>query len=364
MACFYVFLFLPLAAEANDAKTRLQQVESQLNEQKQQAASLDAVSKETSSNLLDLKKKLIGASSQLRDKEEEQEKLEDKLNELAEETKTKKVQLTGERYKLGLLTRALLELSQQPSESLMLQSGLTSDTIHRSIILRAVLPRVKEQAEFLARDLKVLDELQMEMANQKSLVSTAAINLENQRQALDQLVRTRQGLLQRTEEQKKDLAARLASLTTEAKDLHQLLARVEPKHVSHLAPHLMTPNIILRAPVAGHILHPYGEQDADGVTSEGITYSTFPAAPVVAPLAGKVVFAGPFKGYGQIIILQHGGGYHSFLAGFGRIDAEMDQEVDAGEPLGVMPVEKGKRPTLYFEWRRNSEPVNPVGLKD
>jgi septal ring factor EnvC (AmiA/AmiB activator) len=75
---------------------------------------------------------------------------------------------------------------------------------------------------------------------------------------------------------------------------------------------------------------------------------------------GKVVFAGPFRGYGQILILQHAGGYHSFLAGFGRIDAEMGQDVAKGEPLGVLPAKNGTKPELYFEWRRNNEAVDPT----
>jgi len=62
------------------------------------------------------------------------------------------------------------------------------------------------------------------------------------------------------------------------------------------------------------------------------------------------------------LILQHDGGYHSFLAGFGRIDADMGQDVEAGEPLGVLPVKEDTRPELYFEWRHNTEPVDP-GVK-
>ena len=82
---------------------------------------------------------------------------------------------------------------------------------------------------------------------------------------------------------------------------------------------------------------------------------------MVAPRAGKVVFVGPFRGYGLIMILQHANGFHSFMAGFGRIDAEMGQDVVAGEPLGVLPVKPGGRPELYFEWRRGDEPVDPMG---
>jgi septal ring factor EnvC (AmiA/AmiB activator) len=119
--------------------------------------------------------------------------------------------------------------------------------------------------------------------------------------------------------------------------------------------------VALRWPVSGAVRKNFGDRDADGVTSEGMTFIAPSGAPVVAPLAGKVVFAGPFRGYGQIMILQHDNGYHSFLSGFGRIDAETGQEVAAGEPLGVLPVKTGAKPELYFEWRRGGEPVDPAG---
>ncbi len=116
--------------------------------------------------------------------------------------------------------------------------------------------------------------------------------------------------------------------------------------------------------MAGSIIRTFGSKDSDGITSHGLTFKTPLGAPVAAPASGRVVFAGPFRGYGQILILQHKGGYHSFLAGFGRIDAEMGQDVEAGEPLGVMPVkESAEKPELYFEWRRNGEPVDPLEQK-
>jgi septal ring factor EnvC (AmiA/AmiB activator) len=111
--------------------------------------------------------------------------------------------------------------------------------------------------------------------------------------------------------------------------------------------------------VSGAVKRHFGDKDADGVTSEGLTFAAPSGAPIVAPYAGRVVFAGPFRGYGLIIILQHGNAYHSFLSGFGRIDAEMGQDVEAGEPLGVLPIKAGSKPELYFEWRRGDQPVNP-----
>ncbi|MFA5041584.1 MAG: peptidoglycan DD-metalloendopeptidase family protein, partial [Bdellovibrionales bacterium] len=162
----------------------------------------------------------------------------------------------------------------------------------------------------------------------------------------------------RTEAQKADIAKRLAALSEEASDLRQLMEKVAKPRAQKA---VRGGSMKLIWPVSGNMRKSFGDKDADGVRSEGLTLAAPSGAPVVAPYPGKVVFAGPFRGYGQIMILQHDNGYYTFLSGFGRIDAEMAQDVDAGEPLGVLPVKEGAKPELYFEWRRGDKPANPLG---
>jgi septal ring factor EnvC (AmiA/AmiB activator) len=339
-------------------KAKLKQVESSLAAKKRDAAALDEKAKETGDSLKSLRAQLIAATEALQSKQEEESRLRDRLDELATDVDAKSKALADSRQKLAELTRALIELGRRPPETLLLQTGLTSDFIHRSILIRAILPRMKEQAEGIARDLSDLHDTEDQLNDQKKLVTAAADNLAKQQHDLDQLIKARQGLLQRTEAQKAAIAAQLVSLSGEAQNLRQLLDEVSPKRSRKSAPPAAG-TASLKWPVSGKVLRRFGERDTDGVASQGLTLAALSGAPVVAPRAGKVVFAGPFRGYGQIVILQHEGGYHSFLAGFGRIDADMGQEVDAGEPLGVMPVEPGKKPELYFEWRRNSDPADP-----
>jgi len=71
------------------------------------------------------------------------------------------------------------------------------------------------------------------------------------------------------------------------------------------------------------------------------------------------MFAGPFKGYGQILIIDHGGGYHSLLAGIEQIEASVGQRVVAGEPVGVMKSGEANA-SLYLELRRQGQPINPL----
>jgi septal ring factor EnvC (AmiA/AmiB activator) len=116
----------------------------------------------------------------------------------------------------------------------------------------------------------------------------------------------------------------------------------------------------------------FGQTDTEGAVSKGLTIAAKAGAPVVAPLDGSVMFAGPFRGYGQILIVEHAHGYHSLIAGLGRIDTTVGRQVLAGEPVGVMGTPNGGAPEgrpddgfgagplkLYFELRRNGQPVNP-----
>ena len=111
-------------------------------------------------------------------------------------------------------------------------------------------------------------------------------------------------------------------------------------------------------PVSGQLVTSYGQATSNGVTSKGITYKTRANAQVIAPHDGTVVFSGPFKGYGNIIIVEHGEGYISLLAGLGNIDCELGQNILSGEPIGTMPMSNNAK--LYVEIRKDRQPINPA----
>ena len=117
----------------------------------------------------------------------------------------------------------------------------------------------------------------------------------------------------------------------------------------------------LVVPARGRFVYGYGEKvKGEPSTSKGITIETRSASQVVAPYDGKVAYAGPFRGYGEILIIEHGGRYHTLLAGLDRIDAVVGQWVLAGEPVGIMSAIPDSRPQLYLELRRTGQPINPL----
>ena len=119
----------------------------------------------------------------------------------------------------------------------------------------------------------------------------------------------------------------------------------------------------LTAPVTGQLVRHFGDP-TDAGAATGIAYQAAPAARVVAPCAGRVVYAGPFRSYGKLLILDCGRGYHVVLSGFERLDAQVGQALGAGAPVGVMPGWDPRataiRPALSVELRHAGEPINPL----
>ncbi len=121
----------------------------------------------------------------------------------------------------------------------------------------------------------------------------------------------------------------------------------------------------LPLPARGRVIGRFGELDDAGAAAKGISIETRYGAAVVSPNDGKVMFAGPFRGYGELLIIALGEGYHLLLAGLARTDVSVGQWLLAGEPVGLMAEHQGSTdsggpPRLYVELRRKGEPVNPL----
>ena len=127
---------------------------------------------------------------------------------------------------------------------------------------------------------------------------------------------------------------------------------------------------LLPLPVAGTETAVFGADDGLGGKTQGISLSTRDGAVVSSPSDGWVVYAGPFRSYGQLLIINAGGGYHVLLAGMERIDVQLGQFVLAGEPVAVMPSRKlasndaaiagTTQPALYIEFRKDGASIDPA----
>jgi septal ring factor EnvC (AmiA/AmiB activator) len=124
---------------------------------------------------------------------------------------------------------------------------------------------------------------------------------------------------------------------------------------------------MLPLPAQGRRVLAYGEKTQYGNLSKGMVLETRQGGQVVSPSDGWIVYAGEFRSYGQLLIINAGGGYHILLAGLSQIDVQLGQFVLAGEPVGVMSTAatpppgkpQDNAPILYIEFRKDQQPIDP-----
>lgn len=168
--------------------------------------------------------------------------------------------------------------------------------------------------------------------------------------------------------------AKRSELGTYEQELKAAQLMPDAKKVALAQPGRMKPSIpfsqaqgLLAFPAEGKITVKFGQEEG-GVEAKGFQISTRRGAQVTAPADGWIVYAGQFRAYGQLLIINAGGGYHILLAGMERIQAEVGQFVLAGEPvasMGGMQQARGEElpathPTLYVEFRRDQQPIDPA----
>lgn len=300
---------------------------------------------------------------------------------------------------------ALQRLALRPADALTLNPLSPDDAVRTAILLRAALPNITQSAATLQAELAALYGARAAAAEQRAQAARAAAALTDKRKRLEALLEQKAAQRVKAIARADEAGARARRLAQEAEDLRALFAKLaeekarreaeeraareaarklaeakaaaEREAAARVAPPAGRPGTddvavtrsfakargTMPAPVAGTLSARYGEAadaaDTAGLRTKGLTIKAAAGAQVVAPFDGLIAFAGPFRGYGQLLIIEHSEGYHTLLAGLGRIDGEVGSRVLAGEPVGVMAGDAGAT-SLYVELRRDGQPINPL----
>ena len=388
----------PLAAAAqgqdNPVKS-LRQIERELNEARERERSLSTESATQIRAIETLRAQLTVAALATQDSEERMSDAESRLAGLDAEQFAKAAELERRRGELAALLTALTRLARNPPETLMLMPAAPVDTIRTARLLGDVVPPIEAQAKQVALEIDDLRVLRERVAAERATLVAANERLSADREHLRDLIAKRADLYRQTETAHAEAAAEVDALARQAADLRDLLRRLEEQRATEkpAAPadlqarisdglarqmrHLGEPHGQMSFPVRGRVILAYGQAADGGQPQRGLTIETRPAAEIVAPFDGKIVFAGPFRGYGRILIIEHGEGYHTLLAGLGRIDVSVGQVVATGEPIasagspdtaGLPDISRpadiyskgATGPVFYFELRRHGQPINPL----
>jgi septal ring factor EnvC (AmiA/AmiB activator) len=361
---------------------------------------------------------LIEAGKRVQTGEAKLSETEAKLTELTDQVNVIRNSITDRKETIVKMLSAMQRMGRTPPPALVTRRDDALAVVRSAMLLADVFPELKFQADNLSQELEGLVTLEKGIREQRDAEKRETDRLAAEQSSIDQLLEEKKTKLSQSEaelvttrraaEQQaatvtelNELIARLderiakaevaqydaevaAEQALRAREQSQALAtpanenvveiKPESNKVAFASPDRMKPAMpfeaakgMLPLPAQGKRLKRFGEANGISGTLKGISLQTRGGARIVAPADGWVVYAGPFRSYGQLLIINAGGGYHVLLAGMGRINASLGQFVLAGEPVAVMGASvqasqggnDNSRPVLYVEIRKDGRPIDP-----
>jgi septal ring factor EnvC (AmiA/AmiB activator) len=337
---------------------------------------------------------LIDTAARLRAAETAVEATQVRLKPLDDNERNIRASLDGRRTVIAEVLAALQRIGHRPPPALIASPEDALQAVRTAMVLGAVLPDMRNKVEALANDLTTLLNVRKSIAAERDRLKNEVASLDGERTRMAALVEERQK--QQTEREQALAAekARAADLARQVDNLKDLIGKLEAgldpairdareaarsdsrpalsayRDPGRLAPAVAFASIRGQLPIPGNgvKLKGFGAPDGNGGTEKGVSIATRADAQVIAPADGWVVYAGTFRSYGRLLILNVGGGYHVLLAGMDRISVDLGQFVLAGEPVAAMGTGShiaailatgSSQPVLYIEFRKDGAPVDP-----
>jgi murein hydrolase activator len=341
-----------------------------------------------------LNQDLIETASRLRGAESKIASTQERLKPLDDNERSIRKSLDGRRAVIGEVLAALQRIGRRPPPALFTSPEDALQSVRTAMVLGAVLPEMRHEVEALAADLSELLAVRKKIDAEREQLKAEIASLDGERARMTALVDERQKQIADREKALDAERARAGDLAREVDNLKDLIAKIEqgldpatrdardaarsdsrPALSAFRDPGRLAPAVAFASlrgqvpiPVNGVKLKEFGAPDSNGGSEKGLSIATRAGAQVTAPADGWVVYAGPFRSYGQLLILNVGGGYHVLLAGMERISVDLGQFVLTGEPVAVMGngshiaailATGSTQPVLYVEFRKDGVPVDP-----
>jgi murein hydrolase activator len=385
-------------AEKLDAlKQRDEELQSARDQQRKSAESEAALKREVEQIGVDRRKlnqDLIDSADRLRGVESKIAATQERLKPLDDNERSIRKSLDGRRAVIGEVLAALQRIGRRPPPALITSPEDALQSVRAAMVLGAVLPEMRHEVEALANDLSELLAVRKKIDAERDQLKAEVASLDSERARVTALVEERQKQLAEREKALDAERARAGNLARDVDNLKDLIAKLEqgldpatreareaarsdsrPALSAFRDPGRLAPAVAFASlrgqvpiPVNGIKLKEFGAPDGSGGAEKGLSIATRAGAQVTAPADGWVVYAGPFRSYGLLLILNVGGGYHVLLAGMERISVDLGQFVLTGEPVAVMGngshiaailATGSSQPVLYVEFRKDGVPVDP-----
>jgi murein hydrolase activator len=332
----------------------------------------------------------------------------DRLKGLSGQENYLRESLKARRGVLAEVLGALQRMGRNPPPAMLVRPDDALASVRSAILLGAVVPELRAETEVLIADLDELRQVAASIRAERGRLVVAMTRQAEEMERIGLLAQEKARLQVRSQTRLAREQERAAQLAEQAGSMEELIASLEaeieaarqaeeearqeelarreaaealesaeePDPAELEAPtqfaalRFSTRQGQVRLPVQGHVARRFGDDDDAGGRLAGDILRTHSGAIVTAPSDGSVLYAGPFRSYGQLLILNAGDGYHLVLAGMSRISVRLGQSVVAGEPVGTMGEarvasvatlgDENTGPELYVEFRKEGKPVDPA----
>ncbi|MHB8271690.1 murein hydrolase activator EnvC family protein [Bradyrhizobium sp.] len=394
----------PQVAPSSDAiKQREQELEAARAQQKSAAelqeklkADIAAIGQDRSK----LNQQLIDIAARVRGVETRIGDAEARLRPLDAREQQIRSSLDSRRSEIVEVLAALQRAGRRAPPALLVRPEDALQSLRTAMLLGSVVPEMRAQAERLVADLSELIGLRKTIATERDQLGVDRDKLKGDQVQLASLVEERQRKQSAIEKDLEAEGSRALALARQADNLQGLIAKMEqdlksaakaaqtaslqgtpaalngkPNLKALKDPGRLSPAIafasakgLFALPVNGVKIREFGGSDGVGGVEKGISLASRAGAQVTTPCDGWVVYAGPFRSYGQLLILNAGGGYHVLIAGMERISVNIGQFVLTGEPVATMGTTSqvasilaanASQPVLYIEFRKDGTPIDP-----
>ncbi|MEM6556169.1 MAG: peptidoglycan DD-metalloendopeptidase family protein [Pseudomonadota bacterium] len=374
---------LPALGQGDVSRAELQALEAEREDALEQLSALEQAGNLVSNDLEKLERDLISAAMESQRREEQASSAELKLISLRSRLTTARTNLVEGEDTLEDLMASLALSGRHRPPALLTQPQDANQAIRAAILMGEVAPQVKQKTTDLSGEITKLRRLERQVLREQKVLAAADAALALKQEEITQMTAAKRAAFEDVNADAEYLRQRAESLGEKASTIRELIAaleaaapgapRLKPRLVlaeqsqSRVAsrPSLPRPTVsqplgVLALPATGRMVRAWGDKMPGGESSESVAFATRNGAQVSAPISGTVEFSGPFRSYGQLLILSTSDGYHVLLWGMSSNYVSVGQSVQQGEPVARMSERANGAPELFMEVRKGGKPMNPA----
>jgi septal ring factor EnvC (AmiA/AmiB activator) len=392
------------APDTDVTRQREQELEAARAQQKSVAEQREKLKADIAAIGLDRSKlnaQLIDVSARVRGIETKVDDAEARLRPLDAREAQIRDSLSSRTAEITEVLSALQRAGRRAPPALLVTPEDALKSLRTAMLLGSIVPEMRARAQQLVSDLGELVTLRKTIAAERDQLALDRDKIKEDQTRLASLINERQKKQSAAEKDMEAESSHAIALASQVDSLQGLISKVELdvksaakaaatadlrgapaalndgklnlaalKDPGRLSPALAFASAkgLLALPVNGAKIREFGGSDGVGGVEKGISLASRPGAQVTTPCDGWVVYAGPFRSYGQLLILNAGGGYHVLIAGMERISVSIGQFVLTGEPVATMGstsqiasvlATNATQPVLYIEFRKDGTPIDP-----